>query len=46
MPNDILITLNIYDIRLMNMPVRPICEIGEKSNMKIHYTAFSILFIT
>ncbi len=44
-PNDILVTLNIYDMTMMNIPVKPIYGIGEKSNMKIHFVSFSIFFL-
>ncbi len=34
MPNDFLVTLNIYNMRVMDIPVNPIYGIGEKSGIK------------
>jgi glycosyltransferase involved in cell wall biosynthesis len=45
MPNDLLITLNIYDMRVMDVPVNPVYGIGEKSDIKIHRVMFSIFFL-
>lgn len=39
MPNDFLVTLNIYDMRVRDVPVRPVYGIGEKSGIRT-----SILF--
>lgn len=36
MPNDFLVTLNIYDMRVMDIPVNPLYNVGEKSKMVIH----------
>ncbi len=41
-PNDILVRLNIYDMRVQDVPVRPVYEVGEKSDMKIHGVVFTI----
>lgn len=41
-PNDILVRLNIYDMRVKDVPVRPVYEVGEKSDMKIHGVVFTI----
>ena len=41
-PNDILVRCNIYDMRVMDVPVRPVYNVGEKSNIKIHRVIFSI----
>ncbi len=45
MPNDLLVTLNIFDMRVMDIPVNPIYDIGEKSGIKIHRVMFSIPFL-
>ncbi|MFC1607005.1 glycosyltransferase family 2 protein [Candidatus Latescibacterota bacterium] len=42
MPNDILVRCNIYDMRVMDVPIRPVYNVGEESNIKIHRVIFSI----
>jgi glycosyltransferase involved in cell wall biosynthesis len=34
-PNDMLVRLNVYDFRVMDVPVRPIYNVGEKSKMQV-----------
>jgi len=36
MPNDLLIKLNIYNMKVRDIPVRPVYNIGEKSLIRIH----------
>jgi glycosyltransferase involved in cell wall biosynthesis len=36
MPNDLLVKLNIYNLRVRDVPVKPVYNIGEKSGIKIH----------
>ena len=36
MPNDFLVRLNIYDFRVVDVPVKPIYGVGEKSGIKYH----------
>jgi glycosyltransferase involved in cell wall biosynthesis len=36
MPNDFLVRLNIYDFRVLDVPVQPIYGVGEKSGIKYH----------
>lgn len=36
MPNDFLVRLNIYDFRVIDVPVQPIYGVGEKSGIKYH----------
>ncbi len=36
MPNDMLIKLNVYNLKVRDIPVRPVYNIGEKSLIKIH----------
>lgn len=38
MPNDFLVTLNIYDMRVMDVPINPLYGVGERSKMVIHRT--------
>lgn len=42
MPNDFLVTLNIYNMRVMDVPVNPVYRIGEKSGIKLHTIVFSL----
>lgn len=35
-PNDILVKLNVYNFRVMDMPVAPVYNIGEKSGIKLY----------
>ena len=44
-PNDILVTLNIYNMSVMDVPVNPVYGIGEKSGIKVHRVMFSIFFL-
>jgi glycosyltransferase involved in cell wall biosynthesis len=36
MPNDMLVKLNIYNLKVCDVPIRPIYGIGEKSGIKIY----------
>lgn len=45
MPNDFLVTLNIYNLRVMDVPINPLYGIGEKSSMVIHRTIPSLLYL-
>jgi glycosyltransferase involved in cell wall biosynthesis len=45
MPNDLLVTLNIYNFRVTDVPVNPIYGIGEKSGIKIKKVIFSLSFL-
>jgi glycosyltransferase involved in cell wall biosynthesis len=36
MPNDMLVKLNIYDLRVRDVPVKAVYNIGEKSGIKIY----------
>lgn len=42
MPNDFLVTLNIYNMRVMDIPVNPIYGIGESSGIKYHHAVFHL----
>lgn len=42
MPNDFLVTLNIYNMRVMDIPVKPVYGIGERSNIRIRRVVFTI----
>ena len=45
MPNDFLVTLNIYDMRVIDVPVNPLYGIGEKSSMVVHLAIPSLLIL-
>lgn len=45
MPNDLLVTLNIYNFRVTDIPVSPIYGIGEKSGIKVGRVIFSLSFL-
>ncbi|MBF0235735.1 MAG: glycosyltransferase family 2 protein [Desulfamplus sp.] len=41
-PNDILVRLNVENMRVMDVPVEPVYNVGEKSGIKIHKVIFTI----
>jgi len=41
-PNDLLILLNVHDIRVADVPVEPVYNIGEKSGIKIKKIIFTL----
>ncbi len=43
--NDLLVTLNIYNFRVMDVPVAPIYGVGEKSGMKLRKVMFYMPFL-
>lgn len=45
MPNDLLVTLNIYGFQVMDVPIRPIYGIGEKSGIRIRTVIFTLSFL-
>lgn len=42
MPNDLLVTLNIYNMRVVDVPVKPVYGQGEKSGIRIPLAIFTI----
>ncbi len=44
-PNDILIRLNVYNFRVMDVPIEPVYNIGEKSGIKIRQVMFTISWL-
>ena len=36
MPNDLLVKLNIYNLKVRDVPIRPVYNIGEDSGIRIH----------
>ena len=45
MPNDFLVTLNIYDMKVVDVPVNPLYGVGEKSSMVVHLAIPSLLYL-
>ena len=44
-PNDLVVHLNVANCRLMDVPVKPIYGIGERSTMKIHKVLLFLPFL-
>lgn len=42
MPNDMLVKLNIYAFRVMDVPSRPVYDVGEKSGIRVRRVVFTI----
>ena len=36
MPNDLLVRLNIFNLKVRDVPIKPVYNVGEKSGIKIH----------
>jgi glycosyltransferase involved in cell wall biosynthesis len=41
-PNDLLVKLNVQNMRVKDVPVEPVYNIGEKSGIKVHKVIFTI----
>ena len=41
-PNDLLVMLNVLNMRVRDVPIKPIYGVGEKSGIKIHKVIFTI----
>jgi len=41
-PNDLLVRLNVFGFRVIDVPVEPIYDVGEKSGIKVRKVVFSI----
>ncbi len=44
-PNDLLVMLNIYNMRVADYPVNPIYGIGERSDLKVGSILFTLSFL-
>ena len=44
-PNDLLVRLNVYNFRVMDIPVEPVYNVGEQSGMKIHRVLFTLSWL-
>ncbi len=45
MPNDFLVTLNIYNMRVMDIPCNPVYGIGEKSGIRLKTIVFHLSWL-
>ncbi len=45
MPNDFLVTCNIYNLRVCDVPINPVYGVGEKSGIRISRVVFSLSFL-
>jgi len=44
-PNDLLVRLNLYNFKVMDVPVDPVYNVGEKSGIRIRKVAFTISWL-
>jgi glycosyltransferase involved in cell wall biosynthesis len=44
-PNDLLVKLNVAEMRVIDVPIEPVYNVGEKSDLKIHRVIFSISWL-
>jgi glycosyltransferase involved in cell wall biosynthesis len=44
-PNDVLVKLNVYDLKVRDVPIRPVYNVGEKSGIKVRKVLFSISWL-
>jgi len=45
MPNDFLVTLNIYNMRVMDVPINPVYHVGGKSGIRIRRVVFTLSYL-
>ena len=41
-PNDLLVRLNVVDMHVVDVPIKPVYNIGEKSGIRVHKVLFTI----
>ncbi len=44
-PNDLLARLNVFQFKVMDVPIKPVYNIGEKSKLKVRKAIFSISWL-
>ena len=44
-PNDLLVRLNIFDMKVRDVPIQPVYNVGEKSGMRISKVIFTISWL-
>ncbi len=45
MPNDLLVKLNIYNLKVRDVPIKPVYNIGEKSGIKIKKVVLTLSWL-
>jgi glycosyltransferase involved in cell wall biosynthesis len=44
-PNDLLIRLNVYNFRVVDVPIAPVYNVGERSGIRIERVVFTLSFL-
>jgi glycosyltransferase involved in cell wall biosynthesis len=44
-PNDLLVRLNVENLRVIDVPIEPVYNVGEKSGIKVRKVVFTISFL-
>lgn len=44
-PNDLLVKLSIYDFRVVDVPIRPVYNVGEKSGIRVKKVMFTMSWL-
>ncbi len=44
-PNDLLVRLNVFNMKVRDIPIKPVYNIGEKSGIKIRKVVFTISYL-
>ena len=44
-PNDLLVRLNIFNLRVRDVPIEPVYNVGEKSGIKVRKVVFTISWL-
>lgn len=44
-PNDLLVRLNVYNMKVRDVPIKPVYNVGEKSGIKIRKVVFTISYL-
>lgn len=44
-PNDLLVKLNVYNFRVVDVPIKPVYNVGEKSGIRIKRVIFSMSWL-
>lgn len=44
-PNDLLVRLNVFSLKVRDVPIKPVYNVGEKSGIKIRKVVFTISYL-
>ncbi|MDZ4845179.1 MAG: glycosyltransferase family 2 protein [Chitinophagales bacterium] len=44
-PNDLLVRLNVFNMKVRDIPIKPVYNVGEKSGIKIRKVVFTISYL-